>query len=120
LISLHLKNSNSHHWINTKGVLNRLNGFSYRRWHPNGQLWAEEYWVDGRRHNLKRVARKGWHGNGQLKWEEYWLKGIRDNPKGPAYKAWYENGQLKWEEYWLKGKQVDKSTFEKSQKASLG
>lgn len=85
MISLHLKSSTEHSWLNTEGKFNRLNGFADKLLYENGQLCCEGYYIDGKRHN-------------QI---------------GPAFRHLYKNGQLWWEEYWLEGNQVDKSTLEK-------
>jgi len=116
LISLHLKSCKEDRWVNTEGKLNHLNGFAHRQ---NNQFCFEEYCVDGKRHNPKSPAFKCWHPNSQLWLEEYCIDGNIHNTKGSAYKVWDFNGKLWVEEYWLKGKEVDKSTFKKSQQASL-
>lgn len=112
MISLHLKNSTEHSWVNTKGQFNCLNSFAYKLWYNTGELSWEGYCIDGKRHNPKGPVYRSWYKNGQLYHEEYRINGKLHNLKGPAHKSWNENGQLSYEGYWLEGKEVDKSILE--------
>lgn len=81
-------------------------------YHDNGQLFYEEYRLNGKRHNPNDPAYRSWYDNGQLSLESYWLNGERHNPNGPARRSWYENGQLDFEEYFLNDKYFTKEQFE--------
>jgi antitoxin component YwqK of YwqJK toxin-antitoxin module len=54
-----------------------------REYFDNGQLWHEEYWIDGELHNTN----------------------------GPAYRYWDKNGKLTHDEYWVNGEQLTKEQF---------
>lgn len=75
-----------------------------RQWfYSTGQLYSEEYCLNGVRHNPNGPAIREWYASGQLLCEYYYLNGNLHNPNGPAVRHWYQNGGLTCEYYYLNG-----------------
>ena len=58
-----------------------------RQTHPNGSIWWEVPYVDGKRHGLER----GWDRDGSLRWEAPYVDGNRHGLE----RWWYQDGSLK-------------------------
>jgi antitoxin component YwqK of YwqJK toxin-antitoxin module len=76
-----------------------------RKFWSNGNIRKEEFLNSyGKLHNEAGPAHRRWHKNGQLESEAYYLNGKLHNDAGPAYREWHENGKLACEAYWLEDK----------------
>jgi len=51
--------------------------------------------------------------SGELWREEYWLNGNLHNEHGAAYREWDESGELIEESYWLNGESLLKAEWER-------
>ena len=104
-------NIKSRWYNNDNNQLNNKEGAAYQHWYEKGQLWRQEYFINGRRHNEQGPALERWFENGQLGWQEYYINGQRHNEQGPAFKHWDKNGQLWMQEYWIEGKELTETEF---------
>jgi len=82
-----------------------------RTYYDNGQLYYEEYHLNGELHNINAPASKGWYKNGQLSYKVYRTNGKLHNTTGPAYIGWHKDGKLHIE-YWLNDAYLTKEQFE--------
>jgi antitoxin component YwqK of YwqJK toxin-antitoxin module len=89
-------------------------------WYPNGQLWCEFHYREGKLHGLSRH----WCPNGQLKYEANFQEGelhgtsrgwypngqpwyeanFREGKQHGLYREWCRDGQLRYEDNWREGR----------------
>ena len=69
----------------------------YKTWHPNGQLWVQRYYKEGRLDGES----KSWQPNGQLWFQRYYKGGVIEG----EYKEWHPNGQIRIQTQFKEGKE---------------
>ena len=68
---------------------------------------------------VKLQVNQQFYDNGQIYFEEYRLNGKPHNENGPAARSWWKNGKIRHEQYWINGKQLSKEEFENRSHPSL-
>ena len=82
------------------------------KWHENGNIWIEQYCLNGKLHRENGIAYKSWYENGNKCKEQYFINGKLHRENGIAYKSWHKNGNICSEEYWINGKELTKEEFD--------
>ena len=74
----------------------------------NGNIYCEEYWVNGKKHRLDGPAVVYYYENGNIHCEQYWVNDKYHRLDSPAHIAYRETGEIFYEEYWIEGNQIIK------------
>ena len=87
-------------------------GPAYQEFHDNGQLFHEEYYINGKLHRLDGPAYQRFYDTGQLYYESYYINGKMHRLDGPAFKEFYDNDKLNHAKYYINGKCYNKSDYD--------
>jgi len=87
------------------GKLHRVDGPAYQYWYSNGQLQCQYYFINCQKHRVDGPARQNWYENGQLEYQIYYINGQLHRDNGPADQFWYRNGQLCYQQYYINSTQ---------------
>jgi len=82
-----------------------------RRFHRNGNIWINEYYLNGNRHRGDGPAYIIYNKNGNVECEYYILNGKRHREDGPAVIWYYENGNIECVYYYLNGESLTKQEW---------
>jgi len=82
------------------------------KYYDNGNIYREEYKLNGLYHRANGIARKEWYDNGNICTEEYLLNGERHNLNGFAYQSWFGDGRICSQSYSINGKELTKKEFD--------
>jgi len=80
-------------------------------YYESGELWCEEWWLNGKRHRTDGPAFIGYYKSGKLECERWCLNGKIHRIDGPASIDFYESGELYYEEWYLNDKELSKEEF---------
>lgn len=87
--------SNRNNNINNYDSAGRQHG-EWKYWHPNGQLWMQQSWLNGKKHG----EWKGWYSNGTLESQSIWKHGKEHG----EWKEWGPDGICVSHQNWKNGK----------------
>lgn len=80
-------------------------------WHPNGQLFVEENWLNGERHGKCRM----FHKDGTPITESHYQNGKYHNEAGPALTYFHcLSGEIHVEQFYINGRQLTKEKWEQT------
>ena len=74
-------------------------------YHKNGNIQAEEYYMNGDRHRTDGPAMIWYYDNGNIKSEEYYMNDKRHRLDGPAVIKYSKSGRIS-REYWVNGEHI--------------
>jgi antitoxin component YwqK of YwqJK toxin-antitoxin module len=77
-----------------------------RSYYPNGNIYTEEYFINGIYHRGDGPAYIGYYTTGSIKYEEYLFNGRCHREDGPAWTQYYANGSINFEKYYLNGEEI--------------
>jgi hypothetical protein len=73
---------------------------------PDGTVYLEEFFCEGRRHNLDDAAVIKYHDNGKRAKEVFFIRGAKHNLNGPAVVLYRPDGTVEHKEFWVNGEKV--------------
>ena len=76
-----------------------------KKFHENGELWREEWWLNGELHNEEGPATVNYRRDGSVIGKWWWLNGKLHNEEGPAYIGYKRDGSVWVKEWYLDGVQ---------------
>ena len=83
-----------------------------KKYYRNGNIWYEEYTLNGKRHREDGPSWISYYDNGNIEFESHYINGEYYREDGPAIIYYDLNGNIKFKRYYLdKGKLTEQEWF---------
>lgn len=92
------------YWVNSFGILDRIDGPSVCRYYSDGNLEYEVWYKGGEVFRSDGPSMIWYYSGGQKSAEQWYCGKVLDRRDGPAYIRYWSNGNLMSEDFYIGGK----------------